>query len=306
LTLVSLLALSVLVPLVNYGVDPYGLFRSARSKKLYDNERSGKYLLSERYVPEHYDGLLLGSSTVGNWPTSRIGGYRIFNGALSGGNMTEEKLIADHVLDAAKLRIVMVSLTGYLLQDHGRKRNYMCEDDYWSALGSPQLLAVYAAEAAVHLNLMRDIYAEDGSLLYPPQFKSEAEVAAAIADFAGKNRTEGVTPMPIDPIAVDELRSVVTKIRANGAMMVTVFPPVPEAIRASETKELDAFEAKMRELGFIGEHVIDLNAPAYKSLREDPANFIDVAHLSVRGTDRVMDEVSRAMGEIRSPVAERR
>src|ERR1700730_11101236 len=63
---------------VNYQVDLYGVFgrNDSRARVVYSNERSGKYLLSLRYLPEHFDALLVGSSITDNWDTTRIDSVR--------------------------------------------------------------------------------------------------------------------------------------------------------------------------------------------------------------------------------------
>lgn len=69
--IVGALAAAAALCWLNYRVDLYGLFGKDhdRSGMVYSNERSGKYLLSLRYVPEHCDSLLVGSSVTDNWDT---------------------------------------------------------------------------------------------------------------------------------------------------------------------------------------------------------------------------------------------
>ena len=49
--------------------------------EIYALERYSKYLMSYRYVPEHYDGILLSSSVAANWDTGQFSRYRVFNAA---------------------------------------------------------------------------------------------------------------------------------------------------------------------------------------------------------------------------------
>ena len=46
----------------NYARDDFGLFGSDGEKRIWTREKTSKYLLSHRYVPENFDGLLIGPS----------------------------------------------------------------------------------------------------------------------------------------------------------------------------------------------------------------------------------------------------
>src|SRR5215468_6006177 len=89
-----------LIICANAAADIYGLFREPehRSLRIYGDERLAKYLLSTRYVPANFDGVLIGTSASANWDTGKMRSLRLYNESLNGGNIVEEKAILDQLL----------------------------------------------------------------------------------------------------------------------------------------------------------------------------------------------------------------
>src|SRR4051794_16661161 len=86
----------------NAALDPYGLFRNTRSRKLlpYGDSRIAKYLLSARYVPENFNALLIGTSVSANWNLSGVEKLRIYNESVTAGTIVEEEAIAQQALSS--------------------------------------------------------------------------------------------------------------------------------------------------------------------------------------------------------------
>ena len=97
---------AVVVPFNMY-VDVYGIFRPAHGRRLplYGEERLAKYLHTFRYIPENFDGVLLGSSVSDNLETDRLGGYRIYNASINGGNVEDVKPLAENLFRRGELRV---------------------------------------------------------------------------------------------------------------------------------------------------------------------------------------------------------
>src|SRR5271156_3836584 len=51
---------------------------------IYALERYSKYLMSYRYVPDHFDGILLSNSVAANWDTGQFTKHHVFNAGLRG------------------------------------------------------------------------------------------------------------------------------------------------------------------------------------------------------------------------------
>src|ERR1035438_230116 len=97
---------------IGYAVDPYGLWRDPTGRKLtvYDFERKAKFLLSRRYVPANFDGLIVGSSCSANWNVPMLAGAHIYNESLPGGTVAEEQIVVNQALLKGHYRLVVVVL----------------------------------------------------------------------------------------------------------------------------------------------------------------------------------------------------
>ena len=115
-TLGIALCMVAAIVLVNMYIDIYGIFRNAKGRHLpvYGDERIAKYLLSEKFVPENFDALLIGTSVSANWKTSDISDFRVYNESVDGGVIAEEKTIADNALLSSHIRLVLLLVQPYL------------------------------------------------------------------------------------------------------------------------------------------------------------------------------------------------
>ena len=128
---------------LNYRLKAFGVFGDVRGKAYasYLNEdREAKYLFPFNHIPTNVDGVLIASSITGNRDTRKIGLAKTYNLSIDGANITEEKILAENMFAQKKLRLVFFGVYPHMVGNHGRKTAYMRPSDYWSALGSAQLL----------------------------------------------------------------------------------------------------------------------------------------------------------------------
>ncbi len=155
-TIGTIVALLIVVTLVNISVDIYGILRNAKGRHLrvYGDERVARYLLSEKYVPENFNALLIGSSVSANWNTSGINGLRVYNESLNGGNIVEEKTIADQALATSQIKVVILIVHPFLTYSHDFETVRLTPRENLEALGSLNLLDAY--KSAVRVKLHRE------------------------------------------------------------------------------------------------------------------------------------------------------
>jgi hypothetical protein len=287
--LLWLVALSVAVPLASYRINAFGQFGDARglSRRVFGNEREAKYLLCRNYVPANYDTILLGSSSSDNWPTELLTSVHAYNASVNGGDITEAAILADASLRSPHVRTVILVLSPYLLIQTGRKTGFMTEADYWSSLGSSQLLYDYLTLGLQHLHVLPDRYRADGSddftrISQPPRTEGLSE--PQLRDLFGMKDKDWVAV----PEARAELRELLQRIRTSGKRLVTVFIPLRPERMALRSKENRAFIADMAALGAHGDVVVDFTAPPLDALGRNSENFFDAAHLNAQGAERVM------------------
>jgi hypothetical protein len=293
-------ALAVLIPLNMYA-DPYGLFRSSRTRSLpvYGEERIAKYLYSLRYIPENFDGILLGSSVSDNLDPRQFSGYRIYNASINGGNVEDLRPIAENVYGKSTLKLTIVCIHRYLTLDHDRKTDLMTPRQYWGALGSPQLLTAYLSALAVRRGLVHGEYDEMGTLREGADV-DVATVRKTIDKAVGAIRRgqASVGNYSIDPVALAGLDHVLTTARRRSQRMLVFYPPVPAPILAIRSAEFARYRDTVSSLLRPGDAVVDFNDPSYVDLRADLRNFEDAVHLSKSGAASVMSELSRTVAEL--------
>jgi hypothetical protein len=267
---------------VNARVNFYGVFGDVRgaSREVVSNERWTKYMYAFNYIPANFDGMLIGSSVSDNLDTSQIRGYRVYNACLGGGDSTEEELIVDSALDhGAHLRVLLVSLDRPLLDDRGRKAGGMEPRDYWSALGSLQLLRDYAALAGIRARVLPERWSAFGVQDYELSGMPRVDADAVAKDVLARDPHARI--IQTDALAVGELDALFKRVRGRGARLVGFFPPVYQPVYAASS--YGEFERTAHALFAPGERIIDFNDGAFPAITTNALNFRDGIHLSRAG-----------------------
>lgn len=259
----------------NWTVDPYGLFHSHRGRTcvVHHNERMSKYLFAHRYIPENFDGLLIGSSISANWDTSQLHGFSVYNASLSGGNISEGKLIAEKVIQRNTPRLLLMVIYPYMTETFGRKTGNMVSREYWGALGSHQLLLAYGSALKTRLGWARQRFNTYGQ----DDFDPPKRLPGAPADTG-----EELRDFHVDERAIAEYADLLEIARRAGVKIVGVIPPFDLVTWQSRQGAFQAYFRRIKPLFRENELIIDFNAPEYLSLLSTPGNFTDGAHLSRR------------------------
>lgn len=296
-SLLVTLFLSVLMVAGSFWDDEYGLFDQNDGEKItiYYNSRLSKYLLAYSYIPDNFDGILIGPSLAANIDTKEITAKRIYNASINGGNISEVKLIADKVMENGRISILIVCLHPYLVKDYGRKTPYMVEDDYWGALGSRDLIKHYLAKILIKMNVEANDFNEFGRNSYIHRRMSGAPASEKIRQRAEEYRKG--RKIRVDRAAVAELNAVLKKARRNGVKIFAYYYPYPEESLAVMHGQHRAFKRKIAPL-FTGRDVVwDLNSDEYRPFRQDYANYSDAIHLSEQGTHFIARTIDEKLGQ---------
>jgi hypothetical protein len=298
LTLIASFVAAALVAAVNWHLNVYGVFGDAHGSRhtVIANERQTKYLYSFNYIPANFDALLVGSSVASNIDTSKIGGLRMYNAALSGGNISEERLIAENALRRGHFRLLLICLNPYLLGTHGRKAGGMSPDDLLGALGSTDLISTYIGALAIGRGWAYQRFNAEGA----------QDIAEFAGPVAGEVPAQGAqvrahdAAFTIDETAWGELVDLVTLARIGGATVVWMFPPVYLPTYQAQYRGYVDFEARIRALAGA-ELVVNFNDSSFEALTGNSKSFLDGVHLS-KGAART---VTQALdGLLATPKAE--
>src|SRR5438874_2296152 len=171
--LISLLAIVLsgiaLCAAAAYFIDPYGLLRnsSGRALSIFFAERKAKFLMSKRYVPSNFQGLVIGPSASANWDLSVVAGTRMFNESLDGGNAREEKILVDQALRRGNYRLAVLILHPIMTASHDAKEGLDTASST-EAVGSIHLFVheTCLALKAAHLGFLKSSAATNGQLVF--------------------------------------------------------------------------------------------------------------------------------------------
>jgi hypothetical protein len=279
---------------INWYVDLYGLFRHHNSISIYSDERTTKYLLAHRYVPDNFDGYILGPSLSANMDPSVIKDKKIYNLSMMGANITEEAAVARKALERKTPSVVIICLHPYLTHDHGMKTGMINEKEYYGAFGSVSLYKSYLLWMVRKMNL--------APYKYPSkQFSSNGynDYGVTLAKspveekIAEQLTRDDAIRSEIDPIAMDEFKSLVDDLRSKNVEIITYFHPLPFPIYDKFRAQLDQYQQTMN--GFLKDKatVINFNSPDYESFTKDLSNYIDHGHLSYKGQEYILNQLMK-------------
>lgn len=267
---------------VNYRINALGVFGDVRGKSFrsyLDDDREAKYLFSFNYVPQNFDGVLVGSSISGNWDLRKIESAKTYNFSLKDATMTEEKILVENILSRGKVHLALFCLYPRMVHTHGRRTAYMQPRDYWTALGSEQLLRGYRNRMLGR----RPSFDEFGVLDFSTLENNPEPMRMKYHNY---HQSEIV----IDETAFAEYQALVDETRASGARVVAFIPP--HDANAWNTPNYAAFLSRMKALFRPGELIIDFNDPKYDQFRKNPENFYDGVHIATKSTNFLVSELN--------------
>jgi hypothetical protein len=284
---------------INLAIDIYGLFwRDGKAGiSIYSDERTSKYLLAHRYIPENFDGYLLGPSLSANINTKEFPIYRIYNLSMMGANITEQYAVLAKALETKSPTKVIICLHPYLTADYGMKTGMINKKEYWAALGSISLYKTYALSLVRKLNLLPGKYPKNqfndfGYNNYNDLLKSDNVKARINVELQKPNAINA----QIDQQALEEFDLMIADLKKRGVQITGYFHPLPYEIFDKFKIDINVYQSTIRK--HIGAEVllINFNNPNYQFFTKDYSNYIDHGHLSEKGQKFLMQEIITLAG----------
>jgi len=291
-TLVVILLTVVLVA-INAYVDLYGLFRpvAGRSISIYSDERTAKYLLAHRYVPENFEGYILGPSLSANINPKEIHEYKIYNLSMMGANITEQKAVVDKALEYKAPKFVLVCLHPYLTHDSGMKTGMINPKEYYGALGSMSLYKTYAIRFVRDHNLMPGKYPADQYNDYGyNHYDNILQTMPVEEKIKEQLKRPDAIKTHIDSVAMTEFVALMNEFKARNVQVIGYFHPLPFVLYDKFRQPLELYKQEMRKV-MPGARIVDFNTPDYEFFTKDLSNYIDHGHLSVKGQQYLLREI---------------
>ncbi len=280
---------------VNVTIDPYGLFRPTKGRRLvvYGDPRVAKYLLNGRYVPENFDAVLIGSSVSANWDMSRVAKLRIYNDSLDGGNIVEGRLLLDRATSRPGIATVLLLVHPSLTASHDYKTVELTADLTRSAVGSLSLWEAYKDMMRVRLHRTPAWGKFDDAGTEALELASEMNAVMKALWRPGDT-------FDLDPVAFAAYRDTVRHMRAKRLQMIFIVPPTFEDLLQSKRRAFDSYVRLIRADSTPDDIWIDFTADRYRPFRSHRAHFPDGSHLNAAAAEMVVTYINTEITEWRA------
>lgn len=293
---ISLLLIIIGIVAINIYIDVFGLFLGRKHRRVYTNERTSKYLLSFRYIPENFNGFILGPSLSANLDPTQIQRFKIYNASIMGANISDLHYLVKNLLAKGDMKVAIICLDPYLTKDFGKKNATIDPKEYFGALGSINLLKTYGMFCIRKFNLFPNQFAPNLIDVNGwNNFELEMNGLNSKKAIDEKVRLKRHEETKIDTRAYEELAEVIRELRAKNIQIVAYFSPVPYPIYSIGKNKYGEFESAMAKLFMEKDILINLNDEKYNSVTSDYSTFIDHGHLSASGQAFVLREIQLAL-----------
>jgi hypothetical protein len=290
ITILAIIVLFGLNFLLTYRLDVYGILRDPHGRRLATSglhipttdDRISKYMLNQRYVPSNFDGLLIGSSTTGNWNSDLIHGFRIYNESLAAGNAAEEKALIEQALPTGHFRIALCVLSPYIVGSHALKEG-LGQVRPREALGSINSFGEEGAKALAALHLQQNTFFPSGSRELFVAMNLERQLPPAFFE--------------TDPQAIADYRSLIQELEAHEVKIVYVVPPLYQPLYDANRAQFEQFLQSM-QTELPPAPLIDFTGPAYAVYNRERKNFSDGHHMSPDGAVEISRILDRKLHEL--------
>jgi hypothetical protein len=277
----------------NFVEDDFGLFGFKHDKRIWTLEKTSKYLLSFRYIPQNFEGLLIGPSYSGGYiDTRKLSEYKIYNLSMDAGNASELRVAAENALERGHFRFIVICLTPYFSKDHGMKGPQISPKEYWGSLFSWLPIEILKAKWSAYRHPELDYFANTEWGAARP---ISPHIVVPWNDYI-KMQLGDPMVITIDPVAYADLQAIIATARRQGTKVFGYFYPYDRWLVQSAAKgEWDRYRAAMLKLFDPKRDVVlDMLTPEYDALRADVSCYTD-AHLSEGGAQIVLGELQRML-----------
>ncbi len=286
---------------INIWIDLYGLYWRREGISIYSDERTSKYLLAHRYIPENFDGYILGPSLSANLNPKEIRELKIYNLSMLGANITEQKTVVDKAISLKSPKFVIICLHPYLTVDHGMKTNMINQQQYYGALGSVWLYKSYLLKIVRTHNLIPGKYPKNQFNDYGYNDYDDLLTTMPVEDKIREQmqRSDAINAS-IDSTALLEFRSLIEELVSKKVTIIAYFHPIPFPIHQKYLNPLGDYKSKMVNELNTKAIVLDFNSSKYGFFTKDFTNYIDHGHLSKKGQQFLLKEIIKESGLIKT------
>lgn len=287
---ICFLILSMSIIATNFYLNEFGLFRSRENIRIWALEKSSKYLLSFRYIPENFNGILVGPSLSGNVDTKKIKNDKIYNMSLNGGNASELMYVSENVLNSKNIKCLIICLHPYITASSGTKGMQIDKKEYWGSLFSFFPFKFYKRKIKTILHPEKDIFhsSEWGYNDFNMLLKNKVDFSVIVEN----NKNVGKEEIIVNPVAYSDLQNMVDLAHKNNVKVLAYYYPIfhdwyDNYVRSGEWGR---YTSKIDKIFGDNDVVWDMNSPEYQYINKDYRSYTD-GHLSYYGADLVVSSI---------------
>lgn len=283
--------------LFNIWLDIFGVFGVRKNTRIYGEERISKYLMAYRYIPENFEGLILGPSLSANINPGPAKEIRYFNTSLMGARIQTMIPLLENVLASAhQMKRAWICIHPYMTQSSEKEVDLiMTPRAYWAAFGSIHLLRVYGFSLIRWMNLAPNKYPtgqylENGTNKFESLFRV-TDVAAKIEEEKALLHAEDFEITPISEASLKELWRL---LEVNQIQTQVYFHPVPLPIYEEHKKAFAQYWEQVKSTYTQKSPLVtfkNFNDGDFSFFTGDFSNYIDHGHLSEKGQELFLKEL---------------
>jgi hypothetical protein len=267
----------------NTRADLFGL-RGGDDIRIHTLPRFSLYLMTYRFIPNNFDGLLIGNSLASSYDTSVIGSYKVFNAAMRASSMTEERALTEETLKRGHLKVVIIILNPTLTSTHFTRSVYMTPHDYWASFGSIQTLMT-------DCQVLREAIGRPGPITYDTYGRTKwplKMLPPPVIPFSDHDFYR-------DPTEMNDLYSLLGELHAKGVKVYAMFSPIYQPRWDQREKQLLDWQTKVLSGFSPTDVVIRMPQNIEKTLQENRENFPDYEHLSSSASATAMGVIDKTI-----------
>lgn len=289
--------LGLIVSWVGYNLydNAYGLWYS-KSKSynfFFRYEWFAKYLLLERYIPEHFNSLIMGPSYSDMMIPQQLDHSMFYNLSVAGASVLEQKQLLTQALKYGQYEMLIFCINPVSCQSNDSKyqanTKTLKHETLYGKMAFKQLsykIGMFNDKKLKHQYLS----STHGMLVLdiPDQvIKTFKEKYTDYTDQPTQSNPHAIT---FDPQAFVEMAQLFQIARDNQIKIVAYYNPYYKGMMQIDFGPMAWKNFKDQSLPLFNERdlVIDLNAPQYDRLTEDISHFTD-AHLSESGSELLIE-----------------
>lgn len=285
-------------------MDDFGLWGVRNQARVWTLERTSKHLMSYNYVPENFQGVLVGPSYSNNVDPRWITNYKTYNLSLNGANIAELKPLIENVVTSGKMQYLILCLHPFLTKSSRIQTNEIDPDDLWRSVFSTLPLTFYKERVMNYLGKGEPRYA--GSDWGHNNYNVDTQVDDFEA-YADKKLEQilqrGGDKIHLDSQAIRDLEYIIKLAKSYDVPVFAYYYPVykPWFNVWQENGEWARYRHVMDRL--LGDESIvwDMNTPAYDALTTQASSYSD-GHLSESGGRLVAQSIRQKLVTVLPPL----